>query len=83
MTDGWPRVTYDQAFAAYDAGQKLYLAGHKFLVRRALRTPQRPGGRPAQPGSAPAVQPVLWVVDELTAGDHGLLLYPDGQIVSK
>ena len=83
MTDGWPKVTYDQALAAHHAGQKLYLAGHTFLVRRALRTPQRPGGPPARPDSAPAVQPVLWVVDELTAGDHGLLLFPDGHVVSK
>ena len=81
MTDRWPRITYDQALAAYDAGQKLYLGGHKFLVQRALSTPQHPDERPARP--APAVQPVLWVVDELTTGDQGLLLYPDGQIVSK
>jgi hypothetical protein len=27
--------------------------------------------------------PVLWVTDERTLGDHGLLLFPDGRVVAK
>jgi hypothetical protein len=65
----WPEITYDQARAAYEAGQKLHLRGHVYLVRPALRE------------SGDAL--VLWVTDERTPGDHGLLLYPDGQVEAK
>lgn len=69
MDDEWPEITYGQACAAYEAGQKLYQSGRTFLVRRALRGPEE--------GT------VLWVTDGRTLGDHGLLLFPDGRIKVK
>ncbi|MGD9049366.1 MAG: hypothetical protein PVF77_15015 [Anaerolineae bacterium] len=65
MADEWPEITYGQALAAYEAGQKLYRSGRIFLVRRALRGPE--DGL------------VLWLADERTLGDQGLLLFPDGR----
>jgi hypothetical protein len=69
VSSDWPEITYDQAWAAYESGQKLHLAGRIFLVRRALRE----GGEDL----------VLWVTDERTRGDHGLLLYSDGRIEAR
>jgi hypothetical protein len=60
----WP-VTYEQARAAYQANQKIHHGDRIFLVRPALR-PEAEGL-------------VLWVTDERTLGDHGLLLFPDGR----
>jgi len=65
MSSDWPAITYKQALAAYEAGQKLHCKGHIYLVRQALRPPE--DGL------------VLWVTDERTLGDHGLLLFPDGR----
>jgi hypothetical protein len=65
MGSDWPAIAYEEALAAYEAGQKLYREGRIYLVRRALRT--------SEEGL------VLWVVDERTLGDHGLLLFPDGR----
>jgi hypothetical protein len=65
----WPEVTYQQAWRAFEAGQKLHLSGRVYLVRRALRE----SGEGA----------VLWVSDERTLGDHGLLLFPDGRVEAK
>ena len=73
MTNDWPQITYEQAKTAYDAGQKLHLSGRIYLVRRA-----RSAGR-----DAPDEGLVLWVADERTLGDHGLLLYPDGRIETR
>lgn len=69
MVDEWPEITYGQACAAYEAGQKLYQGGRTFLVRRALREPEE--------------GLVLWLTDERTLGDQGLLLFPDGRIEAK
>ena len=63
--DGWPDITYEQAWAACEAGQKLHLAGRVYLVRP---TPPKPGAA------------AMWVADERTLGDHGLLLFPDGRV---
>jgi hypothetical protein len=65
MTDDWPSITYAEASAAYEAGQKLHKGGRIFFVRPALR--EEDEGL------------VLWVADERTLGDHGLLLFPDGR----
>jgi len=65
----WPEITYEQAWAACEAGQKLYLAGRVYLVRP---TPLKPG--PSSEG-----KPAVWVTDERSRGDHGLLLFPDGR----
>jgi hypothetical protein len=62
-------VSYERAKAAYDAGQKLHLGGRIYLVR--------PVPKEAEDGL------VLWVVDERTLGDQGLLLYPDGRVEQK
>ena len=74
MTPGgeWPEITYEQAWAASEAGQKLYLAGRVYLVRP---TPPKPGASPDSLRSQAAV----WVTDERSQGDHGLLLFPDGR----
>jgi len=74
MTPGgeWPEITYEQAWAACEAGQKLYLAGRVYLVRP---TPPKPGASPDSLRSPVAV----WVTDERSRGDHGLLLFPDGR----
>ena len=69
MTSVGPQVKYEQAKAAYEAGQKLFLEGRIYLVRRALRRPEE--------------GLVLWVTDERTLGDHGLLLFPDGSVKAK
>ena len=69
MSDKLPNVTYDQAQAAYESGQKLHQRGRTYLVRPALR------------GTEEGL--VLWVVDERTLGDEGLLLFPDGRIEVK
>lgn len=66
MTNDLPEITYEQARAAYEAGQKLFLGSRVFLVRRALREHEE--------------GLVLWVVDERTLGDHGQLLFPDGRV---
>ena len=66
MADERMGITYRQARDAYEAGQKLHLSGRIYLVRRALR----------EPGEGL----VLWVADERTLGDHGLLLFPDGRV---
>lgn len=62
-------ITYDQAKAAYEAGQKIYLRDRIYLVRPAMR------------GTTEGL--VLWVTDERTLGDHGLLLFPDGRVERK
>jgi hypothetical protein len=69
VNSDWPEIGYSQAHAAYEAGQKLHLGGRIFLVRRALRA--------AEEGL------VLWVTDERTRGDHGLLLFPDGRVEAR
>jgi hypothetical protein len=71
MTSGdeWPDLTYEQAWAAWEAGQKLYLAGRVYLVRPT----------PLKPGASPKDRPALWITDERSSGDHGLLLFPDGR----
>jgi hypothetical protein len=65
----WPRISYEQAKKAYETGQKLHIDGRIFLVRRALREPDE--------------DQVLWVTDERTLGEHGLLLHPDGRVEAK
>jgi hypothetical protein len=65
MSSDWPDITYEQALAAYEAGQKLHREGRVYLVR--------------QPKRAPEEGLVLWIADERTLGDHGLLLFPDGR----
>lgn len=69
MSSEWPEITYDQALAAYQAGQKLYHGDRVYLVRRALREPEE--------------GVVLWVTDERALGDHGLILFPDGRVEAK
>jgi hypothetical protein len=69
MGSDQPEIIYEQAKAAYEAGQKLHQGGRTYLVRRALRPPEE--------------GLVLWVTDERTPGDHGLLLFPDGQVEAK
>ncbi len=69
MSDNWLKITYEQAKAAYNAGQKLHLSDRVYLVRPALRD--------LEEGL------VLWVVDERTLGDRGMLLFPDGRIETK
>jgi hypothetical protein len=65
MSSHPPAITYEQALAAYEAGQKLHREGRVYLVRRTLRAPEE--------------GLVLWVADQRTLGDHGLLLFPDGR----
>ena len=69
MSSDWPAIAYGQARAAYEAGQKLHLGGRTYLVRPALRQPEE--------------GLVLWVTDERTLGEHGLLLFPDGRIEAR
>jgi hypothetical protein len=69
VNDEWPEISYQQAHAAYEAGEKLYLGGRIFLVRPALR-----------PSGEAEAEPVLWVTDQRTLGDYGLLLFPDGRV---
>jgi hypothetical protein len=68
MVDGWPDITYNEAQAAYEAGQKLHKGGRIFLVRPALREES---------------EPILWITDERTLGERGLLLFPNGTVESK
>jgi hypothetical protein len=65
VSNDWQEFSYEQAKAAYEAGQKLYLGGRVYLVQQALREPEE--------------GLVLWVTDERTLGDHGVLLFPDGR----
>jgi hypothetical protein len=69
MNSDWPEITYQQAKAAYEAGQKLHEGGRVYVVQRALR------------GVEEGL--VLWVTDQRTRGDHGLLLFPDGHVEAK
>jgi hypothetical protein len=69
----WPAIGYEQAVAAYEAGQKLHLGGRIFLVRPTL----------AHAGAGPWERPVLWVTDEQTTGERGLILFPDGRIETR
>jgi hypothetical protein len=69
MRSQGPRITYRQARSAYEAGQKLHSGAQILLVRRALREPE--DGL------------VLWVTDERTEGNQGLLLFPDGRVEVK
>jgi hypothetical protein len=59
-------IDYRTARAAFEAGQKLHYGGQVFLVRPALRQP--------------AEGLVLWVTDQESLGEHGLLLFPDGRV---
>lgn len=65
----WPEIGYEQALAAYEAGQKLHLGDLALLVR--------PVPRPAKEGL------VLWITDQQTRAEHGLLLFPDGRVEAK
>jgi len=65
MIDDWPQIAYEEARAAFEAGQKLHKGGRIFLVRPALREQE---------------ELVLWITDEKTTGDRGLLLFPDGSV---
>lgn len=65
MIDDWPEITYEEAKAAFEAGQKLHKGGRIFLVRPALREQE---------------ELVLWITDQETTGDRGLLLFPDGSV---
>jgi hypothetical protein len=69
MSSDWPAIAYEQALAAYEAGQKLHQGGRTYLVRPALRQPEE--------------GLVLWVTDERTLGEHGHLLFPDGRIEAR
>jgi len=69
----WPEIDYEQAVAAHEAGQKLHLGGRVFLVRPT----------PARAGSTAGQRPVLWVTDEQTTGERGLILFPDGRIEAR
>jgi len=69
VADTWPGIDYEMARAAYDAGQKLHHRGQIFLVRPALREP--------------AAGLVLWVADQESVGEHGLLLFPDGRVEAR
>ncbi len=66
MSETGAAIDYQQALAAYQGGHKLHLEGHIYLVRRALGE--------LEEGL------VLWVTDERTLGDQGLLLFPDGRV---
>jgi hypothetical protein len=63
--DPWVDLTYEEALAAHEANTKLHRGNRVLLVRRVLR--------PAEEGT------VLWVTDQATTGDHGLVLYPNGR----
>jgi hypothetical protein len=65
IDDPWLDLTYEEALAAYEANTKLHRGNRVLLVRQVLR--------PAEEGM------VLWVTDQATMGDHGLLLYPSGR----
>lgn len=78
MSNDWPLIRYDQARAAFEAGQKLHVAGRVCLVRPVLNWA---GTGPA--GWEREGDPVLWVTDERTPGDHGLLIYLHGSVERK
>lgn len=65
----WPDIIYEQAWAACKAGQKLHVGGRIYLARPVL----------PKPGEVQEGGPAVWVTDERTPGDHGLLLFPDGR----
>jgi hypothetical protein len=65
----WPDLTYERALALYNANQKLHQGNRIYLVRRILREPEE--------------GLVLWVTDERTLGEHGLILFPDGRVEEK
>jgi hypothetical protein len=69
VSSDWLQITYKQAHLAYEAGQKLHVGGRVYLVRRALRE------------SGEGL--VLWVTDQRSLGDRGLLLFPDGRVEVK
>jgi len=69
MNHELPELSYKDVYAAYEAGQKLHLGGRVYLVR--------PVPRETREGL------VLWVTDERTLGDYGLLLFPDGRVEAK
>lgn len=69
MNSDGAQITYEQARLAYEAGQKLHVGGRIYLVRRALREPDE--------------GLVLWVTDERSLGEHGLLLFPDGRVEAR
>jgi hypothetical protein len=69
MNNAWREITYEQARAAFEGGQKLHQGNRTFLVRQALRKPEE--------------GLVLWVTDERTRGSQGLLLFPDGRMEAK
>jgi hypothetical protein len=69
MNHTWPEIRYEQALAAFQAGQKLHKGSHAYLVRPVPRQPEE--------------GLVLWVADERTLGEHGLLLFPDGRVEAK
>jgi hypothetical protein len=62
--DPLANLTYAEALAAYESQAKLHRGHRIYLVRRVHRPPER--------------GVVLWVADQDTPGDHGLLLYPSG-----
>jgi len=69
VSSDWLQITYEQARLAYEAGQKLHVGGRIYLVRRALRE--------SDEGL------VLWVTDQRSLGERGLLLFPDGRVEAK
>ena len=69
MSEETPGFVYQQAREAYEAGQKLHVGGRIYLVRPSLQV--KGEGL------------VLWVTDQRSLGEHGLLLFPDGRIEAK
>jgi hypothetical protein len=69
MSDKLPMLSYAEALSAYESGQKLHKDGRIYLVR------------PVPQGTGQGL--VLWVTDERTLGDFGLLLHPDGRVEAK
>jgi hypothetical protein len=67
------KIDYERALAAYEAGQKLHVQGHIYLVRPILTSA----------GSPPGSRPVLWMTDERTTGEHGFILFPDGHVEAR
>jgi len=70
VSSSLPEIDYEMAKKAFEAGQKLHLAGRIYLVRPV----------PDSADGSTVGRDVLWVTDERTLGDHGLLLYPDGRV---
>ena len=69
MNDRLPELSYEEALSAFESGQKLHKRGRIDLVR------------PIPEGSGEGL--VLWVTDERTLGNLGLLLHPDGRVEAK